>query len=284
MVSYKSVKTRLASAMMLVLAVVSLSSCVSKEHIVLFQDSKDYQDAKRIASTYDIRIQADDQLAISVSSEFKELVDVFNNKTFIGSGNNGMSMNNYMNMNNYGTGNSLGNTNLMGFHVDKDGSIDFPIFGKFRVEGMSRRQVADAIQNKLREGYIKDAVVSVELLSFHVVVIGAANQEQILTINKDRCTIVEAITMAGGFKNGGYRDNVLVVREENGTLWTYEVDFTKLSDLLNSPVYYLQQNDIVYIEPNGAATVDESPVQKYLQTFTSIVGFAAGVAALILAL
>lgn len=268
--------------MMLVLAVVSLSSCVSKEHIVLFQDSKDYLDAKRIASTYDIRIQADDQLAISVSSEFKELVDVFNNKTFIGSG-NGMNMNTYMNMGG-GSGNGLGQTNLMGFHVDKDGSIDFPIFGKIRVEGLSRREVADLIQNKLREGYIKDAVVSVELLSFHVVVLGAANKETILTINKDRCTIVEAITMAGGFKTGGYRDNVLVVREENGTLWTYEVDFTKLSDLLNSPVYYLQQNDIIYIEPNGAVSVDESPAQKYMQTITSVLSFGMGIAALIIAL
>lgn len=282
MVSYKSVKTRLASAMMLVLAVVSLSSCVSKEHIVLFQDSKDYLDAKRIASTYDIRIQADDQLAISVSSEFKELVDVFNNKTFIGSG-NGMNMNSYMNMGG-GSGSGLGQSNLMGFHVDKDGSIDFPIFGKIRVEGLSRREVADLIQNKLREGYIKDAVVSVELLSFHVVVLGAANKETILTINKDRCTIVEAITMAGGFKTGGYRDNVLVVREENGTLWTYEVDFTKLSDLLNSPVYYLQQNDIIYIEPNGAVSVDESPAQKYMQTITSVLSFGMGIAALIIAL
>ena len=282
MVSYKSVKTRLASAMMLVLAVVSLSSCVSKEHIVLFQDSKDYLDAKRIASTYDIRIQADDQLAISVSSEFKELVDVFNNKTFIGSGNN-MNMNSYMNMGG-GSGSGLGQSNLMGFHVDKDGSIDFPIFGKIRVEGLSRREVADLIQNKLREGYIKDAVVSVELLSFHVVVLGAANKETILTINKDRCTIVEAITMAGGFKTGGYRDNVLVVREENGTLWTYEVDFTKLSDLLNSPVYYLQQNDIIYIEPNGAVSVDESPAQKYMQTITSVLSFGMGIAALIIAL
>lgn len=284
MVSYKSVKTRLASAMMLVLAVVSLSSCVSKEHIVLFQDSKDYLDAKRIASTYDIRIQADDQLAISVSSEFKELVDVFNNKTFIGSGNNnGMNMNSYMNTGG-GSGNGLGQSNLMGFHVDKDGSIDFPIFGRIRVEGLSRREVADLIQNKLREGYIKDAVVSVELLSFHVVVLGAANKETILTINKDRCTIVEAITMAGGFKTGGYRDNVLVVREENGTLWTYEVDFTKLSDLLNSPVYYLQQNDIIYIEPNGAVSVDESPAQKYMQTITSVLSFGMGIAALIIAL
>ena len=175
-------------------------------------------------------------------------------------------------------------SNLSGFHVDKDGNIDFPVFGKIRVEGLSRRAVADTIQNRLREKYIKDAVVSVELLSFHVVVMGAANQEQILTINKDRCTILEALTMAGGFKVGSYRDNVLVIREENGELWTYRVDFTRLGDLLNSPVYYLQQNDVVYLEANGASAVDESPAQKYMSTITSVIGFAAGIAAVIIAL
>lgn len=277
----KSLKTRLASFVMLLVSVVCLSSCVSKDRLILFQDSDEYLDAKRIGSTYDIRIQADDQLAISVSSEFKELVDVFNNKTFIGSGANGG-----MNMNMAGNtgGSGLGGSNLSGFHVDKDGYIDFPIFGKIRVEGLSRKEVADLIQGKLREGYIKDAVVSVELLSFHIVVLGAAGSETILTVNKDRFTIIEALTMAGGFKQGAYRDNVLVVREENGTVWTYKVDFTSLGDLLNSPVYYLQQNDVVYLEPNGAVSVDESPAQKYMSIITSTLGFVAGIAAIILAL
>lgn len=286
MVSNKSSKTRFASVMMLVIALVSLSSCVSKDRLVLFQDSDQYLDPKRIASTYDIRVQADDQLAISVASEFPELVAVFNNKTFIGSAANGGGMSMGMSGGG-GSGSSssgLGATNLSGFHVDKDGNIDFPIFGKIRVEGLSRREVADLIQERLRDGYIKDAVVSVELLSFHVVVLGASNKETILTINKDRCTIIEALTMAGGFKQGAYRDNALVVREENGTVWTYRVDFTSLGDLLNSPVYYLQQNDIIYLEPNGAASVDESPAQKYMSIITSTIGFAAGIAAVILAL
>ena len=265
MVSTKSLKAQASVFLMLIVSVICLSSCVSKDKLVLFQDSDQYLDPKRIASTYDIRIQADDQLAISVASEFKELVDVFNNKQLIGSSGNGMS-------------------NLTGFHVDKDGNIDFPIFGKIRVEGLSRREVADLIQSRLRDGYIKDAVVSVELLSFHVVVIGAAKTETILTINKDRFTIIEALTMAGGFKQGAYRDNALVIREENGTVWTYRVDFTSLGDLLNSPVYYLQQNDIVYLEPNGAVSVDESPAQKYMSIITSTIGFAAGIVAIILAL
>ena len=275
-----TLKGRLSSILILFVTLVTMSGCVSKERLVLFQDSDDYLDAKRIASTFDIRIQADDQLAISISSEFKELVDVFNNKTFIGSG-AGMGNSGYGGGMSSGSG-SNNMSNLNGFHVDKDGYIEFPIFGKIRVEGLTRQQAADVIQTKLREKYVKDAVVSVELLSFHVVVMGGGQGEQILNINKDRFTLLEALTMAGGFKYGAFRDNVLVIREENGEVWTYRVDVTRLSDLLNSPVYYLQQNDIVYIEPGGAASVEESPAQKYIASISSILGFVTSITALII--
>ena len=278
----KILNRRVYSYVFLLVSVVLMSSCVSKERLVLFQDSNDYLDAKRIASTYDIRIQADDQLAISISSEFKELVDVFNNKTFIGSGSGaggGMSMSAG---GAGGSGGMGGGSNLSGFHVDKDGTIDFPVFGKIRVEGLSRQQVAQVIQDRLREKYVKDAVVSVELLSFHVVVMGGVGGEQILNINKDRCTILEALTMAGGFKHGAFRDNVLVIREENGEIWTYRVDVTRIADLINSPVYYLQQNDIIYVEPGGAQSVEESPVQKYIASISSILGFVTSITALII--
>ena len=252
-------------------AVIATSSCVSREHLVLFQDADEYQDPKRIASTYDIRIQADDQLAITIASQTKELVDVFNNKTLIGSNSAGMSA-------------SGSNSNMLtNFHVDKDGYIEFPVFGRIYVEGLSRKALADTIQNRLRSEWVKDAVVGVELMSFRVVVVGPGGQAEVLTIDKDRCTVVEALTMAGGFKTGSYRENVLVIREENGEIWTTRLNFTRLSDLLNSPVYYLQQNDIVYVEGNGAAQVDESATYKYISATTSIASFITAMAAILLA-
>ena len=271
-------------ASFLCLAIVLLfSSCVSREHYILFQDANDYQDAKRIASTYDIRIQADDQLAISIASKDKELVDVFNNQTFIGAGQNnsfGMTNNNMMNGNNGG----LGAINLSGFHVDNEGYIEFPILGRIYVEGKSRKDVADDIARRLRDGqYINDAVVNVELLSFHVVVI-RGNEGKVLNIGKDRCTVIEAITMAGGFQNGNDRRDVLVVREENGELWTYRLDFTMLSNLVNSPVYYLQQNDVIYIEPAGAQQVEESSAYRYLAAFSAIFSVIVSVGAIVLTL
>ena len=271
-------------ASFLCLAIVLLfSSCVSREHYILFQDANDYQDAKRIASTYDIHIQADDQLAISIASKDKELVDVFNNQTFIGAGQNntfGMTNNNMTNGNNGG----LGAINLSGFHVDNEGYIEFPILGRIYVEGKSRKDVADDIARRLRDGqYINDAVVNVELLSFHVVVI-RGNEGKVLNIGKDRCTVIEAITMAGGFQNGNDRRDVLVVREENGELWTYRLDFTMLSNLVNSPVYYLQQNDVIYIEPAGAQQVEESSAYRYLSAFSAIFSVIVSVGAIVLTL
>lgn len=256
-----------------VLAIICFSGCMSRDRIVLFQDADQYLDAKRIASTYDIRIQVDDRLSIAIASQDKELVDVFNNKTVIGSSAGGGSVSGAS-----GAGSSA--NAQQSFHVDNDGYIEFPVFGKIYVEGLSRKAVADTIQNRLRSGYVNDAVVTVELLSFHVVVVGGTGQESILTIDKDRCTIIEALTMAGGFKAGAYRENVLVVREENGEVWTYRVNFTELGSLLNSPVYYLQQNDIVYIEPGASQQLDEGSGMKYLSMVSSVIAFAVSIAAI----
>lgn len=258
------------------MTVALLSGCMAREHFILFQDADDYLDARRISSTYDIRIQADDQLAISIASKDKELVEVFNNKMFIGSQQGGMGMNSQG-----GSSTGLSSNNMVGFHVDADGNIEFPILGRIYVMGKSRKEIADDIQERLRQGYVNDAVVNVELLSFHVVVI-MGNEGKILNIGKDRCTIVEAITMAGGFKVGTYRENVLVVREENGELWTYRANFTELSQLLNSPVYYLQQNDIIYVENNSAQQVEESSTYRYLTAFSSIMAFVVSVGAILL--
>lgn len=274
---------RLQSLIISLVTAVLMSSCVSREHYILFQDADDYQDAKRIASSYDIRIQADDQLAISIASQDKELVDVFNNKTYIGSASQGSG---YGSMG-VGSGSSgsgtLGSTNLTGFHVDNEGYIEFPILGRIYVEGKSRRQVSEDIQTRLREGqYINDAVVNVELLSFHVVVI-RGNKGQVLNIGKDRCTIVEAVMMAGGFDNGNDREDILLVREENDELWTYRVNFTMLSNLINSPVYYLQQNDVIYIEPSNSQQIEESSSYRFMSAFASIMSFIVSVGAILFA-
>lgn len=272
---------RISSLLVMLLALVAYTGCITKEQVALFQDSDEYLDPKRIATTYNIRVQADDQLSIAIASQDRELVEVFNNKTIIGTGSSGNSARSMaQQMGNLGSSAPLEQS----FHVDKDGYIEFPVFGRIHVEGLTRKAVADTIQNRLRGGYINDAVVNVELLSFHVVVIGGVQNESILTISKDRCTIIEALTLAGGFKAGGYRENVVVIREENGEVWTYRVDCTRLADLINSPVYYLQQNDIVYVDTNGVDLIEHSAGFKYLSAISTVVTFIVSISALLVAM
>lgn len=260
------------------------TGCITKERITLFQDADDYLDPKRIATTYDIKVQADDQLSIAVASQDLELVEVFNNKIILGTGGNaGGAVSNNQSSGKGGGINAAAPLQST-FHVDRDGYIEFPVFGRLRVEGLSRKEVADTVQQRLRNGYINDAVVSVELLSFHVVVVGGVEEQQILTINKDRCTIVEAITMAGGFTPNSYRDNIVVMREENGEVWTYRVDFRSIGELINSPVYYLQQNDIIYIDKSAADQVEHSSGYKYLAAVSTSISLVVSIAAILVAL
>lgn len=277
---FRSFKNSLLSAFVMLMTLFAYTGCITKEQVALFQDADEYLDPKRIATTYNIRVQADDQLSIAIASQDRELVEVFNNKTIIGAGATGS--NSRSSSMNGGLGTSA--PVEQSFHVDKDGFIEFPVFGRIHVEGLSRKAVADTIQNRLRSGYINDAVVNVELLSFHVVVIGGVQDESILTINKDRCTIIEALTLAGGFKAGGYRENVVVIREENGEVWTYRVDCTRLADLINSPVYYLQQNDIVYVDTNGVDLIEHSAGFKYLSAISTVVTFIVSISALLVAM
>lgn len=275
-----SLRKQILSAIVMLVTLVAYTGCITKEQVALFQDADEYLDPKRIAATYNIRVQADDQLSIAIASQDRELVEVFNNKTIIGAGPNSSSTRNSGNSGGLGSSAPVEQS----FHVDKDGFIEFPVFGRIHVEGLSRKAVADTIQNRLRSGYINDAVVNVELLSFHVVVIGGVQDESILTINKDRCTIIEALTLAGGFKAGGYRENVVVIREENGEVWTYRVDCTRLADLINSPVYYLQQNDIVYVDTNGVDLIEHSAAFKYLSAISTVVTFIVSISALLVAM
>lgn len=275
---------RACVALCFVLVTLLQTGCITKERVSLFQDADDYLDPKRIATTYDIKVQADDQLSIAIASQDAELVEVFNNKTILGSGGSGSTGGG-----GGGGGGAAGSISAAAplqstFHVDRDGYIQFPVFGRIYVEGLSRKDVADTIQTRLRDGYIKDAVVSVELLSFHVVVVGGVEDEKILTISKDRCTLVEAVTMAGGFSPTAYRENVTVVREENGEIWTYRVDFRSIGELINSPVYYLQQNDIVYIDKSSSDLVQHSAAYKYLQTISTSISLIVSMSAILVAI
>ena len=137
------------------------------------------------------------------------------------------------------------------YTVDQNGCIDFPVLGTLQVAGKTRAEVAEYIKGKLvNENLVKDAVVIVEYANTAVTIMGEVKNPGRIGFNRDRLSLLDAIGLAGDLTIQGKRTNVLVVREIDGNPTAFRVDLTDAESLMNSPVYYLQQNDVVYVEPN----------------------------------
>lgn len=155
-----------------------------------------------------------------------------------------------------------GQVRMSDYQVGDDGNIDFPILGEIHVAGLTAPQVAEKIQKELVSRKLaKDAVVVADLTNLHYSVLGEVNNPGRYNITNNRVTLMEALATAGDLTIFGKRENVKVIREENGQRMTYVVDLRD-SRMFDSPAYYLQQNDVVYVEPNktktGQSTVNEN--------------------------
>ena len=243
-----------------------MTSCISNKKMIYLQGATQaYAVPQEIEEHFELQVQPDDQLAISVASKDNELIKSFNNNTLIGGGNNSQTGTNTINV----------SSGVSYFQVDKDGNIEFPIFGTLHVGGMTTRQISQMLQSRMiNEGYINDAVVNTRIMSFKVTILGDVRNPGTQTYQGERLTILEALGKAGDLNNSAYRDNVLVVREENGELWTYRLDFTMLSNLVNSPVYYLQQNDVIYVSPNKVRAVSSANAGLWLSMVSTVASAA----------
>ena len=212
-------------------------SCSSTKDIAYFQN-KLVDQPEKIDKHAGIVIQPKDQLSIVVSSRNPELVAMFNLPVVsYQAGSEVMSSSGY-------------NQRLMGYVVDNEGYIDFPVLGKLKVSGMTRWELADMIKNKLvNDGLLSDAVVTVEFMNFKVSVMGEVASPGTYTIQGDKVTVLQALSLARDLTIFGKRDKVSVIREKDGERVIYEINLTDV-DMFKSPAYYLQQNDIVYVEPN----------------------------------
>ena len=217
-------------------AVLMVSSCVAPKNIAYFQNRLVDQ-PEQIDKHGGIVIQPKDMLSIVVSSKNPELVVMFNLPVV-----------------SYQAGSEIvsssGYQRLMGYVVDNDGFIDFPILGRLKVSGLTRWELSEMIKDiLLSEGYLTDCVVTVEFMNFKVSVIGEVNSPGTYTIEGDKVTVLQAISLARDLTIFGQRENVTVIRERNNDRVMYQINLCDVS-MFNSPAYYLQQNDIVYVEPS----------------------------------
>lgn len=210
-----------------------MSSCVSKKDIVYF--GIDEIDQLKISNSYKITFKPDDLLQIIISSLDLEAVIPFNLPVI-----------------SYATNNSaIGRPVQQTYLIDRNGNIDFPILGTIKLEGLTRDQAITLLKGKLSKGYIKDATVNILITNFRVSVFGDVLRPGVFTIPNERITILEAIAMAGDLNISGQRNNILVLREENGKKMQYRVNLLS-NKIVTSPAFYLQQNDVVYVEQNRA--------------------------------
>jgi len=201
-------------------------------------------------------------------------VQKFNNNTLIGGGNNSTT----------GTNNINVSSGVAYFQVDREGNIAFPLYGTIHVGGMTTLQISSMLQERLREKDILDAVVNTKVMSFKVTVMGDVKTPGTQTYQGERYTLLEALGRAGDLNNSAHRDQVLVVREENGQRVTYEVDLRDEKSVFQSPAYYLQQNDVVYVQPNKSQRVKGSTGYTWLTVGSTLGGMVVSLVSLIVAL
>lgn len=255
----------------LTLMLLTAVSCGTPKEITYFQDLKPGQTQLAITDPVEIRVRPKDKLSILVNAPDPKLSNMFNLP--IVSQQIGQES---------ATGSSRG---VSGYTVDSEGNITFPVLGKVRVDGMTREQIAEYLTTQLKEQeLIKDPVVTVEFMNLFVSVMGEVNHAGRIKIDRDNFTILDALSEAGDLTIFGKRERVLVLRQENGKQVVYGVNLCDARQIYSSPVYYLQQNDVVYVEPNDTksrqSTVNGNTVRS-TSFYISLASLITSIAVLI---
>ncbi len=234
----------------LVVALVGwLSSCSTPKNIAYFQNAEAIR-GMALQSEQPLRLRPKDKINIVVNTADPLLLRQFNLTSATNS------------MRSLGTtetplttmGNSSGGSTaqLLAYTVDGQGDIYFPVLGKISVAGKTRQEVAAYLQNRLVEReLVRDPIVTVEYVNLGINILGEVNHPGRINIQKDYLTILDAIAFAGDLTINGQRENIMVLREVDGEDQTFIVNLCDRQEMLNSPAYYLQQNDIVYVMPNS---------------------------------
>lgn len=206
-------------------------SCVSRKKIAYFQDTEN-RSGISFHKNDNLKIKPDDLLTIRVSAPEQEAAQPFNLTKSIGS------------LERVGA-----QVELETYMVSKQGTIEFPVLGTVQVEGLNAFELADKIKGEITD-YVNDPIVNVRILNFQVSVLGEVNSPGTFTIQDDHISLAKALGLAGDLTIYGRRNNVLVMREENGEKINAYLDLTD-PQVVNSPYFNLKQNDVVYVEPIG---------------------------------
>lgn len=217
-----------------VFLIMLISSCASIPKARYFDGSVPAQ-YPMVDANLDPVIQKADILNIQVSSLNKEASEIFNPQASVTP-----------------TYNATGNAVPTGYLVDTEGDITFPIIGKMKAAGFTKKQLTDSISNTLvQRRLLVDPIVSIRIVNFRVTVLGEVGKPTVVAVNNEKISLLEAIGMAGDLTLSARRDNVLLIREENNKKITRRINLNDES-LFRSPYYFLKSGDVVYVEANKA--------------------------------
>ncbi len=239
-------------------------SCGSAKNIAYLQDAAEGEMEE--LNTYTNIIKPGDLLSIIVSSSKPELAVPFNLYSVRAQ----MSAT---------TSQAQARQELEGYTVNLRGEIDFPTLGTLRIAGMTRKEVSEMIKGMLTP-YMPDPIVTINFLNFNITVIGEVEKPGNFRITGDRVSILEALGMAGDMTEFGDRENVVVIRETDGVREIGRLNI-KSKKIFHSPYYYLQQNDVVYVDPINAKARETSAFQMNFPTIVSLGSLASSIAMLI---
>ncbi|WP_091871064.1 polysaccharide biosynthesis/export family protein [Pricia antarctica] len=220
---------------LIALAALIMTSCASRKDVVYFQNTGDFEtlvDKNSITPKFKV----DDVLSIYVSTLDNEASAPFN--LFRGGSEGGLR------------------PEQVDYLIDKDGEIDFPVVGKIKVAGLSSEELRVLLREQLSE-YLKDPIINIRLRNFTITVLGEVNRPGTYPVEGERITILEALGLANDLTIKGKRENVMVIRDFDGTKVYHRINL-KRKEAMSSPVYYLTQNDVVYVEPNQSAITSSS--------------------------
>ncbi len=241
----------------------SMTGCVSAKKVVYFQSDPENSNAVRMPEAYTPVVKPGDVLSIQINSLNAEASTFFNPYTpmTLASNRSGQPTN------------SSGLPEISGYLVAPSGEIELPLIGQVGVKGLTLTQVRNEIRTRLTP-YLKEPTVNVRNLNFRISVLGEVARPSLFTVPNDQITLIEALSLAGDATIYGRRDNILVVREENGQKTFSRLDITRRS-FFRSPYYYLHPNDIVYVEPGRARVSNADQFYQVIPAILSALSFVA---------
>ena len=242
-----------------------LGACSVPKDVAYFQgiDRLTTADLERMNQTYATTIAADDLLTINVTAWNTTVVAPFNPPPFA-----------YIPQ---GETSVAADSKLTTYLVDKEGYINFPVLGKVQAAGLTKAELIDALQTRIRE-YVDGAMVHVQIVNFKITILGEVSRPGSVNIRNDRVSILDALGMVGDLTINANRKNILIVRDNNGRKEYGRLDVAN-PEIFASPYFYLKQNDVVYVEPNNAKkrNANYSSAQQYTLTIISTILTAASV-------